>query len=90
MLFRSVVVKAYQAELGFQISVVDEGIGIPSSEINKIFDAFYRAGNTSGYKGSGIGLSLAYKILKLSSADIVIKSVENKGTIVLITWNNIF
>ena len=87
---KQVVVKAYQAELGFQISVVDEGIGIPSSEINKIFDTFYRAGNTSGYKGSGIGLSLAHKILKLSGANIAIETSENKGTTVRIMWNNIF
>ena len=87
---KQVVVKLFQTKLGFQISVIDEGIGIPSSEKDKIFDTFYRAGNTSGYKGSGIGLSLTSKILKLSRADIKIESSENKGTAVLITWNHTF
>ena len=87
---KQVVVKAHQTKLGFQLSVIDEGIGIPLSEKDKIFNTFYRAGNTSGYKGSGIGLSLAHKILKLSGADIEMESTENKGTMVRIMWNNKF
>ena len=55
----------------------------------KIFDTFYRAQNTHNYKGAGVGLSLARKILKLSSADIQIDSIENKGTTVSITWNRV-
>ena len=74
----------------FQIMVIDKGIGIPFDEMDKIFDTFYRARNTHNYKGVGIGLSLAYKILKLSGADIVVESVENKGTTVSITWHNTF
>ena len=85
---KQVVIKTCQTESAFQILVVDEGIGIPASEKDKIFDTFYRAGNTSGYKGSGIGLSLASKILKLSDADITIESAENKGTTVRVIWNN--
>ena len=85
-----VLVKTHKAKSGFQISIIDNGIGIPASEKDKIFDTFYRAENTSGYKGFGIGLSLASKFLKLSSAEIKIESFENKGTTVLITWNNIF
>ena len=85
---KQVVVKTDKIKSGFQIAVIDEGIGIPSSEKDKIFDTFYRAGNTSSYKGSGIGLSLAFKILKLSGADIDVESFENKGTTVLISWNN--
>ena len=83
---KQVIVKALQTRLGFQISVIDEGIGIPSSEKDKNFDTFYRARNTHNYKGAGIGLSLASKILKLSSADIDVESSEDKGTTVRIVW----
>lgn len=71
----------------FQLLVSDKGIGIPAKEKDKIFDTFYRAQNTHSYKGAGIGLSLAHKILKLSGADISISSMENKGTTVTITWD---
>lgn len=71
----------------FHLLVSDKGIGIPAKEKDKIFDTFYRAQNTHSYKGAGIGLSLAHKILKLSGADISISSMENKGTTVTITWN---
>lgn len=72
---------------GFNLLVSDKGIGIPAKEKDKIFDTFYRAQNTHSYKGAGIGLSLAHKILKLSGADISISSLENKGTTVTITWD---
>ena len=79
-------VSAYSTAFGFQITVIDKGIGIPSDEKDKIFDTFYRARNTYNYKGTGIGLSLAHKILKLSGAEIQIVSEENKGTAVSIVW----
>ena len=85
-----VIVKTDKIKSGFQIAVIDMGIGIPATEKDKIFAAFYRAGNISGYKGSGIGLSLASKILKLSGADITIESVENKGTTVLVSWGDVY
>ena len=85
-----VIVNACKTKSGFQISVIDKGIRIPAAEKDKIFDTFYRAGNSSDDKGSGIGLSLTHKLLKLSSADIAIDSIENIGTTVSITWNNSF
>ena len=82
-----VIVQAKKTKSGFQIKFIDNGIGIPSPEKDKIFDVFFRASNTHDYKGTGIGLSLASKILKLSGADIKVESVENKGTTVSIVWN---
>lgn len=81
-----VIVNSRQTKTGFKITIIDRGIGIPSSETDKIFDVFYRAGNTYGYEGSGIGLSLAHKILMLSKADIKIESSENNGTTIRIIW----
>lgn len=70
----------------FEIIIKDQGIGIPKEEKEKIFNTFYRAKNTFNYKGSGIGLSLSYKILKLFEGDINIESCENKGTTICIYW----
>ena len=79
-------ISACSTAFGFQITITDNGIGIPLDEKDKVFDTFYRARNTHNRKGAGIGLSLAHKILKLSGANIQIDSVENKGTTVSIVW----
>lgn len=86
----TVTVRAFKIKPGFQITVSDKGIGIPSDEKEKIFDTFYRGRNTHNYKGAGIGLSLAHKILTLSGADIQISSSENIGSTISIIWNNTF
>lgn len=86
----TVTVRAVKTKSGFQITVSDKGIGIPSDEKEKIFDTFYRGRNTHNYKGAGIGLSLAHKILTLSEADIRISSSENIGSTISIIWNNTF
>lgn len=85
-----VEIGALKIKSRYKITVVDRGIGIPLDEKDQIFDTFYRGSNSYSYKGSGIGLSLAHKILKLSGADVSIDSVENSGTTISIEWNNTF
>lgn len=85
-----VEIQTFKNKHGFHILVIDKGLGIPSDEKDRVFETFYRARNTHSYKGSGIGLSLAHKILKLSGADIKIKSAENSGTTVSIIWGSTF
>lgn len=62
------------------IKVIDNGIGIPKKDINKIFDTFYRAKNVGAEGGSGLGLSIVKNYLDAINGDISVKSVENKGT----------
>lgn len=85
-----VVVKTIKTVTDFRIEVSDKGVGIPQSEQAKIFDTFYRAENTRGYKGTGIGLSLAHKIFVKSGAEIEVYSEENKGTTISIVWTTKF
>ena len=58
----------------------DEGIGIDESEIKNIFHPFYRSKNVKNIPGSGLGLSLTDKIIKLHKGDISIESQIQKGT----------
>ena len=44
--------------------MADEGIGIPASEGDKIFEAFRRAHDTEQYDGHGIGLAVCKKIVE--------------------------
>ena len=62
------------------VKVSDLGIGIPPSEIEHIFDPFYRASNSSGNAGNGIGLALAKTIIEKSNAEITVHSDLGKGT----------
>ncbi len=69
------------------IEVKDTGIGIPSSEKKKIFKMHFRASNAINSKitGSGIGLMLVWKLVRLHNGKTVFDSSEGKGTDIKIT-----
>ncbi len=62
------------------LQITDQGIGIPEPEYDNLFQPFFRASNSISIKGSGIGLSLVYKIITIHSGTINISSVPEKGT----------
>lgn len=62
------------------IVVKDKGIGIPETELNSIFQPFYRVGEKSANEGFGLGLSLADRIIHLHKGTITVSSRLNKGT----------
>ncbi|MGM9967545.1 MAG: sensor histidine kinase [Rummeliibacillus sp.] len=64
------------------IRVKDYGIGIPESEINNIFERFYRIDKARSREtgGTGLGLAIAKQIMKQHEGEIKVKSVENVGT----------
>ena len=72
------------------LTVSDKGIGIPENEISNLFQPFFRASNAYSYKGSGIGLSLAGKIIKLHGGVIDFQSNSTKGTKVEVRFNTLF
>ncbi len=61
-----------------EIRIVDNGIGIPSHIIDKIFQPFFSTKPTG--QGTGLGLSLAYDIVKAHSGSIAVDSTELNGT----------
>lgn len=61
------------------IRIRDNGIGIPRKHLGNIFDWFHR-GENSGSMSSGIGLSLAKKLVHLHKGEIFVDSVEGKGS----------
>lgn len=66
------------------ITVKDQGIGIPQSEIHQVFEPFYRASNTHGHKGYGVGLPLSQNIIGLHQGNINIQSEQDKGTTIYV------
>jgi signal transduction histidine kinase len=66
-----------------QLSVADQGIGIPPEEQDKVFDEFYRATNAreSGKEGTGLGLSIVRAIVEAHSGTISVESQPGKGAV---------
>lgn len=64
------------------ISVKDSGIGIKKEHINKIFDAYRRVDNQKNHaiEGTGLGLPITKKLVKLMDGTIQVKSEYDKGT----------
>ena len=63
---------------GASISVIDNGNGIPSSIVEKIFQPFFTTKPTGS--GTGLGLSLSYDIVKAHGGELKVESAENQGT----------
>ena len=65
------------------IDITDNGPGISPTDIPFIFDRFYRGKDASSKNGEGhgLGLALAYDIIKRHEGDILVKSKLGKGTI---------
>lgn len=65
-----------------EVEIEDQGIGIPSKDLAHIYEPFYRASNAMGFTGTGVGLSLAEKIIRMHRGTIAIESEERSGTLI--------
>ena len=63
----------------FFISVKDNGNGIPSKVLDKIFQPFFTTKPTG--QGTGLGLSLSYDIVKAHGGELNVETVEGNGSI---------
>ncbi|MDE6587200.1 MAG: HAMP domain-containing histidine kinase [Paramuribaculum sp.] len=71
------------------LSVIDNGIGIPSKSIPFLFNKFYRVphGNRQDIRGYGIGLYYVKSILDKMGWAIVVKSTEGEGSVFTIKFS---
>ncbi|GIN72441.1 PAS domain-containing sensor histidine kinase [Bacillus sp. J14TS2] len=70
-----------------EVSISDQGIGIPKDNLNKVFERFYRVdrARTRQLGGTGLGLAIAKEIIGVHGGDIWAKSQEGKGTTIIFT-----
>lgn len=65
-----------------QIEVIDNGIGIPARDIDRIFDRFYQVEShmTRKHGGMGLGLPVSRMMVEMHKGSIEVESVEGKGS----------
>ena len=63
---------------GIEITVADNGNGIPKNIVDKVFQPFFTTKPTG--EGTGLGLSLAYDIIKAHGGDIKVETREGEGS----------
>ncbi len=81
----SINIKTGSDDRGVLICISDSGKGIKKSDLEKVFDGFYRGDSArSNIKGNGLGLAISKQIVESHHGKIWIKSEENRGTEVYI------
>ncbi|RHL10480.1 MULTISPECIES: response regulator [Bacteroides] len=84
----SVHIFAAETEDNWSVEVKDTGIGIPASEQKKLFRMHFRGSNAINSKvtGSGIGLLLVWKLVRLHKGKINFSSTEGKGSCIKVIF----
>ncbi|MDA8692458.1 PAS domain-containing sensor histidine kinase [Saprospiraceae bacterium] len=83
-----IIISAYKSENNIIIEVEDNGLGIPENEQKHLFDRFFRASNVETIQGTGLGLNIVRRYVKLLNGRIEYTSKENKGTTFTLTIPN--
>ncbi len=68
------------------IKIKDNGIGIPENEQKHLFEAFFRAQNTGNTPGTGLGLNIVLRYVKLMNGKIDFKSIVNEGSLFTLSF----
>lgn len=73
-----------ESELHTKITIADNGRGIPSEDLEQVFERYYRGTNTASTHGTGLGMAIARDIISAHNGKLDLTSVENKGTTITI------
>lgn len=84
---KNIYFKMAQGNGKVTLSIKDEGIGIPSYDLPRIYEPFFTGENgRKTEKSSGIGLYFCKEVCQFLGHELVIESVQDKGTTVRITY----
>lgn len=78
---KPLLIRIYKESQGITIDVKDTGPGIPTKELEKVFERFYRSeAHNQDTRGSGLGLFISKKIIEAHQGQINAISIPGKGT----------
>ena len=82
-----VEIRGFMNEAGCCVTIRDHGHGLPETELERIFERFYRSGSAAEKpKGMGIGLHSARRALQLHGGEITARNAEGGGLEFTLTW----
>jgi len=82
----NITISVTNREKTADISVADNGCGIPREHISHVFDRFYTADPSRNSGGTGLGLALVKSIMELHRGAATIQSEVNRGTTVTLSF----
>ncbi|MHA8073352.1 PAS domain-containing sensor histidine kinase [Aquirufa sp. HETE-40SA] len=77
---KEVVLRVVQRDTTVEFIIIDQGIGISEEDQKHLFERFFRGGNATVIQGTGLGLHLVDRYMRLLGGSVQIKSELNKGT----------
>ena len=81
-----VIVKLSTQASKVTVEIIDQGIGIPEEDQHKLFNTFFRASNTDGIQGTGLGLYIVKTFTERNSGTVKLESVLGKGTTITLEF----
>lgn len=83
----SIEISTFNFNSSMVVEIIDNGIGISKECLDKVFDPFFTTKDVG--KGTGLGCSISYNIIKDHNGEITIDSVKNEWTKVKIVFHQI-
>ncbi len=80
----TVALVAREVEGDLEVTVADNGIGIPPAQRHRVFDTFARA-HASGYSGTGLGLAICQRVVDRHGGRIWVEEAPSEGTRITFT-----
>ena len=73
-------VSARETPTGWEVSVIDNGVGVAPADREAIFQMFNRRGQSAEVDGTGIGLAICKKVVERHHGHIRVESTPGNGT----------
>lgn len=79
---KKVEVKVEDYEKNIEVSIIDEGIGIPEESMGKLFriEEKFKSTGTAGEKGTGLGLIICHEFVEKNGGEITVRSKPGSGS----------
>jgi PAS domain S-box-containing protein len=78
--FGDIILNLFTADGATVIEIIDFGIGVPEKDQSKLFNTFFRASNTEGFQGTGLGLYIVKTFTEKNSGTVQLETQIGKGT----------